>query len=120
MGHFMKPLGYKVKDWLWLIKSFERRIHHWAHKFLSLVGRLVLIRVVLSSMPVYWFALAHVPKSILNKLRKLIFDFLWDSSSDRKHYRLVDWQLLSRPFEFWGWGIKKLEWFSVSLRLKSL
>ena len=43
LRYFIKPLGYKVKDWLWLIQNFERRINHWSHKCLSLGGRLVLI-----------------------------------------------------------------------------
>ena len=28
LGYFIKPLGYKVKDWSWLIKKFEKRISH--------------------------------------------------------------------------------------------
>ena len=28
LGYFIKPLGYLVKDWLWLIKKFENRISH--------------------------------------------------------------------------------------------
>ena len=43
LGYFIKPLGYKVKDWFWLVQNFERRIKHWAHKCLSLGGILVLI-----------------------------------------------------------------------------
>ena len=76
LGFFIKPLGYQAKDWHWLVEKFEKRIHLWSNKFLSLGGRLVLIRVVLTSLPVYWFALVPLPKSILNKLRKLIFSFL--------------------------------------------
>ena len=70
LGYYIKPLGYLVKDWWWLIRNFEKRIMHWAHKLLSLSGRPVLIRVVLTSLLVYWFALAPVPKSILKKLRQ--------------------------------------------------
>ena len=32
----------------------------------------------------------------------------------------MDWQSLSKPLELGGWGIKNLDWFSASLRLKSL
>ena len=38
LGYFLKPLGYRVRDWHWLIKKFEHRISHWAHKLLSLGG----------------------------------------------------------------------------------
>ena len=53
LGYFIKPSGYYVKDWLWLIKKFENRIQHWSFKILSMGGRLVLIKVVLTSLPVY-------------------------------------------------------------------
>ena len=95
LGYFIKPLGYLVKDWHWLVKNFERRIQHWTHRFLSLGGRLVLIKAVLTSMPVYWLALSPIPKSILDKVRKLIFSFLWGSTAEKRKYHLVDWLSLS-------------------------
>ena len=70
-------------------------------------------------MPVYWMALVPIPKSILGKLKSMIFAFLWGSSWEKKKYYLVDWQLLSKPTAHGGWGIKNLGWFSTSLRLKS-
>ena len=33
---------------------------------------------------------------------------------------LVDWYTISKPHEYGGWNIKNLEWFSMSLRMKSL
>ena len=82
-------------------------------------GWLVLIRSVLSSMPVYWMALVPIPSSILDKLRKMIFSFLWGSSSKTKKFHLADWHLLARPTSHGGWGIKHLPSFSLSLRMKS-
>ena len=120
LGYFLKPLGYLVKDWYWIIKKFEKRIQHWSFRLLSIEGRLVLIKAVLISFPVYWMALVHVPKSILDKLRSLIFSFLWGSSADSKKYHLVDWMSLYKPTSLSGWGIKHLGWFSLSLRLKRL
>ena len=53
LGYFLKPLGYKFSDWNWLIQKYEKRIHTWTHKLLSLGGRLILVQAVLSSLPVY-------------------------------------------------------------------
>ena len=71
-------------------------------------------------MPVYWLALVPIPKSILDKLRKLIFSFLWGSSIEKRKYHLVDWLSLLQPTSLGGWGIKHLGWFSLSLHLKIL
>ena len=92
---------------------------HWTNRLLSLGGRLVLIRSIFSSILVYWMALVSIPQSILDKLRRLIFSFLWGSSPKNKKFHLVDWHLLARPTSKGGWGIKHLTWFSLSLRLKS-
>ena len=64
-------------------------------------------------------ALVPIPNSILHKLKKLIFSFLWGSTADKRKYHLVDWLSLSRPTSLGGWGIKHLGWFSLFLRLKS-
>ena len=88
--------------------------------FLSLGGRVVLIKDVLTGLAVYWFALARCPKSILKVLRKIIFSFLWGSSEGHQKPQLVNWETLSLPIEFGGWDIKNLEWFGISLRLKSM
>ena len=119
LGYFIKPSGYFVKDWLWLIKKFENRIQHWSFKLLSLGGRLVPIRVVLASLSVYWLSLVPLPKSIFRKLKSLIFDFLWGSTGNKKKLHLADWTSLSKPTSQGGWGIKNLECFNTSLRLKS-
>ena len=71
LGYFIKPLRYEVKEWRWLLNNFKKRINHWSYKLLSLGGILVLICVVLTSLPVYWFSLALVPKTILRRMRQL-------------------------------------------------
>ena len=43
LGYFLKPSGYLVKDWHWLIAKFEKRISHWTNRILSMGGHLVLI-----------------------------------------------------------------------------
>ena len=119
-GYFLKPLGYRVRDWHWLIKKIEHRILHWTHKLLSLGGRLTLVQAVLTSTPVYWMGLAPIPVSILNKLKSLAFAFLWGSSDHKRRYHLTNWQILSWPKFHGGWGIKHLPWFSIALRLNNL
>ena len=120
LGFFLKPLGYWVNDWLWIIQKLEKRISHWTFQYLSLGGRLVLVNSVLSSIPVYWMSLAPLPATILQKLRSIMFNFLWGSLVNNRKYHLVCWNDMSWPKKFGGWGIKNLLWFNISLRLKNL
>ena len=86
---------------------------------LSLGGRLILVQALLSNIPVYWLGLAPIPIYVLHKLRSITFAFLWGSSDKNHRYHLVNWQCLSWPKEYGGWGIKNLLWFSIALRLKN-
>ena len=89
-GYRLKPLGYHTSDWRWMIELFEKKIQNWTYRFLSLGGRVVLIKVGLTGLEVYWFALARCPKSILNVLHKSIFSFLWGSSTGYQKPHLVN------------------------------
>ena len=51
---FLKPNCYKKTDWFWLVRKFEKRIVSWSLRWLSLGGRVILAKVVLESIPVYW------------------------------------------------------------------
>ena len=120
LGYRLKPLGYHTSDWRWMIELFEKKIQNWTYRFLSLGGRVVLIKAVLTGLAVYWFALDRCLKSIMNVLCKTIFSFLWGSSAGYPKPHLVSWETLSLPIEYGGWDIKNLEWFGISLRLKSM
>ena len=53
LGFLLKPNNYLKKDWVWLIEKLEKRLHSWSHRWLSRVGRLILVKVVLEAIPVY-------------------------------------------------------------------
>jgi hypothetical protein len=71
LGYFLKLDSYRAEDWSWLIEKFEHRINHWCNRLLSLGGRYILVKSVLESLPVYWLALAHIPLSVLTKIRQI-------------------------------------------------
>ena len=120
MGYHLNPLGYGIKDWRWFLLKFEKRLNNWTYKLLSLGGRLVLVKSILTSLAVYWLTLARMPSSILNHIKRYIFNFLWGCSQGKQRYHLADWSTISRPYALRGWNIKNIEWFSLALRTKSL
>jgi hypothetical protein len=72
-----------------LEKKFETRISNWSHRWLSLGRRVTLVKVVLESIPVYWLSLAKIPKSILNNIRKRMFNFLWTGKKIKEGVHLI-------------------------------
>lgn len=66
-----KMIGYGF------LAKVEKRIYEWCNGWLSRVGRLVLVKSVLESMPVYWASLAWNPNSILGRIKQASFGFRW-------------------------------------------
>jgi hypothetical protein len=91
LGFHLKPNNYKKVDWLWLIEKLEKRLNIWSHKWLSKVGRLVLVKFVLEAIPVYWMSLAWIPKGILERTRKLCSKFLWAGNHEKIVPPWVKW-----------------------------
>jgi hypothetical protein len=87
LGYFIKVDSYKATDWNWLVAKVEKRIGHLCNRWISLGGRFTLIKVVLEGQPVYWMALTAIPSTVLDKLSKLSYNFLWSGSTDytRQH-----------------------------------
>lgn len=80
MGYELKPLGYRIADWVWLIAKLEKRLNIWYLKYLSRVGRLTLIKSVLETTLVYWMSLTWIPSGILTRIQSLCCRFLWKGS----------------------------------------
>ena len=70
LGYYLKPLGYGIKDWKWFLMKFENKLNNWTYKLLSMGERLILVKLVLMSLAMYWLSLACMPNTILNYIRR--------------------------------------------------
>jgi ribonuclease HI len=122
-----KYLGFQLRlgastpeNWKWLVARFESRIHFWCNKWLSLGGRFILVKSILESLPVFWMSLEKIPKKIVTILRRLIYNFLWNCSPGHSRFHLCNWEALSKPRRFGGWGLMDLSSFNTALLANSL
>jgi hypothetical protein len=97
LRYLLKSRIQKNEDWHWLVTKVKKRIRHWSFRWLSLGDRHTLCKVVLESQSVYSLSLFVVPISILHRLRKLLYNFLWKGNVDAHHYHLANWETLVRP-----------------------
>ena len=81
---------------------------------------MILVKVVLEIIHVYWLTLAKIPSSTLNVIRRLMLRFLWTSNKSKEGFHLSSWKTLSSPKHLGGWGFKKLPCFAKELSLKKL
>ena len=77
----------------------------WKAKFLSFVGRTVLVKPVMSAIPNYVMQGEALPIHLCEKLDKIYRDFLWGSTREKKKLHLVGWSKIIKPEEEGGLGI---------------
>jgi hypothetical protein len=65
-------------------------------------------------------ALAAIPTSVLDKLRKLTYSFLWSGSKDHHKIHLCNWESIAKPKFKGGWGIRNIFKFNQALAANSL
>ncbi|XP_041025485.1 uncharacterized protein LOC121265883 [Juglans microcarpa x Juglans regia] len=60
-----------------LLEKIGKKVPGWKCRLLSQGGRLILLRHVLSSMPMHLLSALHVPKIVFKKLQGLFSNFSW-------------------------------------------
>jgi hypothetical protein len=64
--------------------------------------------------------MAVVPISIMNLLRRMMYNFLWKRDSVSHHLHLCNWEKISVPKLMGGWGILNIFDFSKALAATTL
>ena len=79
----------RAQTWKPIIEKMEKKLSSWKMKILSKANRLVLIKVVLNCLTVYYMILFPIPKVVLNRIRLLQLSFLWGNRNRKKRIPLV-------------------------------
>ncbi|KAG5585520.1 hypothetical protein H5410_045954 [Solanum commersonii] len=103
------PLGAKNKKfevWSEVLERSERKLTRWKSQYISLGGRLTLIKSVLDALPTYMLSLFPLPKSIgkkLNKLRRCKGDL---HSGEWFEDQFLERDLVSTNVDPQGWDLR--------------
>ncbi|XP_058078534.1 uncharacterized protein LOC131226828 [Magnolia sinica] len=103
--------------WDKVIDCFETYLARWKCRYLSLGGRLSLIKAALSNLPVYFMSLFKCPSSILATLERLRREFLWHEKEEKKKFHLVNWKEVCQQTQEGGTGIRDLSLTNRALLL---
>ncbi|KAL0916090.1 hypothetical protein M5K25_013572 [Dendrobium thyrsiflorum] len=94
-----------MADFSNIVEKVALRLGVWGRKSISLAGRLVLVKVVILSIPIFYSAHSLIPISILKIVDKLCRDFLWNKKDGIRGLHFVSWQHLCKSEEMGGQGI---------------
>lgn len=66
----------RYDSWKGVIDNVRRRLNAWKGRFLSLGRRIVLIKSVINSIPLFFMSVFRIPKKVLKELESLARRFL--------------------------------------------
>ncbi|KAK9271890.1 hypothetical protein L1049_002255 [Liquidambar formosana] len=101
-----------------LLVKIRQKVVGWRSKLLSQGGRLVLIRHVLSSMPIYLLSAMHFPTSIIKDSERIFSDFFWGDSNGKKRRKWIAWESICCPCSEGGLNIRSVTNVMKSFRIK--
>lgn len=105
----------RLEFWKPVVDRIVNRLSNWSCKFLSLGGRLILLKSVLSSLPVYFLSFFKAPTGIISSLESLFKRFFWGGCEESRKISWVDWNSVCLPKEEGGLGVRRLCEFNLSL-----
>lgn len=112
MKYLGVPIGFSCKRkifWEPLVKKFKQKLASWKADSLNQAGRLVLVKSVLDSLPVYWMSVHLIPPSICDTLERIRRNFFWGhiegNEGSHKKLHLIKWESICRPKNQGGLGL---------------
>ncbi|XP_050221486.2 uncharacterized protein LOC126671737 [Mercurialis annua] len=107
-----------ARSWNSVVERFKSRMALWKGSLLSPAGRLVLIKSVLFSIPVYFMSLFRMPGSVQNQLESYMIRFLWKGDISSRVLSKVSWKVICNDFQSGGLGFHNLKIRNQSLLFK--
>lgn len=95
------------------------KLREWRQNTLSMAGRLTLVKAAAATIPAYTMEVILLPKSIISKMDRSIWNLLWGHREDKSHHmHLKAWEFVCIPKLKGGLGILKMETMNSALITK--
>lgn len=108
LGVPVGPGKRQARHFQHIIDRIMERTNGWQAKLLSDAGRLVLIKHVLSLIPIHILSATTIPEICLKKIESILANFFWGKSDYGKRRHWCKWDKLCRPVGEGGLGIRNL------------
>ncbi|XP_026458492.1 uncharacterized protein LOC113359008 [Papaver somniferum] len=103
-----------------MVEMMQDYLAVWKGKLLSFHDRLVLIKFVLSSIPIYNMAVYKWPCSVIKECEKIMRNFLWSGDGETRKFTTISWKRVCTPFDEGGLGIRRLSDLNKALLMNMM
>ena len=117
------PLGAnlnRLSTWKPVLSTIRAKLSRWKGKFLSMAGRICLIKSVLNSLPLYYMSVFTMPKGIAKSISSINRCFLWKGSSNSHGICKVAWHKVIKSKPLRGLGLGSIHSKNLALMFKWL
>jgi len=122
MNYPFKYLGLPVggchkKEAFWdgVVEKIKERLGRWKGRFISMAGRICLIKYVLSAIPLFYMSLFKIPAIVMKKIVKIQRNFLWGWRSGGRKIVWASWEKVCEPRGNGGLGVINIKFFNITL-----
>ncbi|XP_026453554.1 uncharacterized protein LOC113354436 [Papaver somniferum] len=106
LGVIIHPGRIKTAT-LWpMVEMMQDYFAIWKGKLLSFHDRLILIKHVLSSIPIYNMVVYKLPSSVIKECEKIMRNFLWSGNAEVKKPKTISWEGYVLLLLKVVWGLK--------------
>ncbi|KAJ9541035.1 LOW QUALITY PROTEIN: hypothetical protein OSB04_027541 [Centaurea solstitialis] len=115
------PVGASMKrldHWKEALDKIQKRLESWKSRFVSFGGRLMLVKSVLGSLPLYFFSMFRAPSGVIKECERLRCRFFWGGGGGegvQKGKVWVKWTNTLKNYKKGGLNIGSLESMNLSL-----
>jgi len=121
LGIPLFKLTPRVSHWLPLLDKLKGRIQAWGVNWLNPAGKTVLIKAVLSSLPIYQNSILFSLKATTQKIDSILRRFLWEGGKqNERKLHLVGWDRIKKPYSEGSLQIKDVSLQNLALGSKIL
>ena len=122
----LKYLGLPLSVWRLRRVDFQHledkctgKLPTWNGHLVTMAGRNELVKSVMTSQATYYLTSLGVPPGTLKFIKKIERAFLWSAKEKTSGAKCkVNWEVACRPKKLGGLGIKNLDKYATSLRLR--
>ena len=108
----------KINTFKDLGEKITRRVMGWKEKYISKVGREILIKTVAQAIPTYTMRIFKIPKALYDTINSTLAKYWWEQTKDEKKIYWINWKKLCTPKKKVGMGFRDIQAFNLGLLAK--
>jgi len=89
-----------------VVDRIKHKLSAWKGRLLTIMGRVQLLNVVISSMFTYSFHVYKWPSNLLIEVAKLMRNFLWNGNIEQRKLCIVAWSVICKPRNEGGLAVR--------------